>query len=148
VDGYIKKAAPFAQPILGEFREIVHAACPEVEEAMKWSFPHFLYKGMLCSMASFKEHAAFGLEGLAGDRRAPTGRCDATSPHCGAIRSAVDQAHRLREESDGAERAGREGASAESPAENRERARRSHGGAQKERKAHTGFDAMSRYKRE
>ena len=27
---------------------------------MKWSFPHFQYKGMLCSMASFKEHCAFG----------------------------------------------------------------------------------------
>jgi uncharacterized protein YdeI (YjbR/CyaY-like superfamily) len=27
---------------------------------MKWSFPHFVYKGVLCSMASFKEHAAFG----------------------------------------------------------------------------------------
>jgi uncharacterized protein YdeI (YjbR/CyaY-like superfamily) len=31
-----------------------------VEEAMKWSFPHFTYKGMLCSMAAFKRHAAFG----------------------------------------------------------------------------------------
>jgi uncharacterized protein YdeI (YjbR/CyaY-like superfamily) len=60
VDAYIRKAAPFAQPILSEFREIVHASCPEVEEAMKWSFPHFVYKGMLCSMASFKQHAAFG----------------------------------------------------------------------------------------
>jgi uncharacterized protein YdeI (YjbR/CyaY-like superfamily) len=38
----------------------VHEACPDVEEAIKWSFPHFLYKGMLCSMASFKAHAAFG----------------------------------------------------------------------------------------
>jgi uncharacterized protein YdeI (YjbR/CyaY-like superfamily) len=38
----------------------VHAACPEVEEAMKWSFPHFMYKGMLCGMAAFKEHCAFG----------------------------------------------------------------------------------------
>jgi uncharacterized protein YdeI (YjbR/CyaY-like superfamily) len=27
---------------------------------MKWSFPHFLYEGMLCSMASFKQHCAFG----------------------------------------------------------------------------------------
>ena len=27
---------------------------------MKWSFPHFQYKGILCSMAAFKEHAAFG----------------------------------------------------------------------------------------
>jgi uncharacterized protein YdeI (YjbR/CyaY-like superfamily) len=41
-------------------RETVHAACPDVEETMKWSFPHFLYKGILCSMASFKEHCAFG----------------------------------------------------------------------------------------
>src|SRR4051812_20661246 len=60
VDAYIKKAAPFAQPILRDIRETVHAACPGVEEAMKWSFPHFTYKGMLCSMAAFKQHAAFG----------------------------------------------------------------------------------------
>ena len=60
VDAYIRKAAPFAQPILITIRETVHASCPEVEEAMKWSFPHFLHKGMLCSMASFKAHAAFG----------------------------------------------------------------------------------------
>ena len=60
VDAYIKNAAPFAQPILGELRKIVHEACPDVEEDMKWRFPHFLYKGMLCSMASFTRHAAFG----------------------------------------------------------------------------------------
>jgi uncharacterized protein YdeI (YjbR/CyaY-like superfamily) len=60
VDAYIKKAAPFAQPILADIREVVHASCPDVEEAMKWSFPHFVYKGMLCSMAAFKQHAAFG----------------------------------------------------------------------------------------
>src|SRR5205807_2408512 len=39
---------------------VVHTACPDVEETMKWSFPHFMYKGMLCSMAAFKEHCAFG----------------------------------------------------------------------------------------
>ncbi len=38
----------------------MHAACPDVDETMKWSFPHFQYKGMLCSMAAFKEHCAFG----------------------------------------------------------------------------------------
>jgi len=27
---------------------------------MKWSFPHFMYKGMLASMASFKNHCTFG----------------------------------------------------------------------------------------
>jgi uncharacterized protein YdeI (YjbR/CyaY-like superfamily) len=60
VDAYIQRAAPFAQPILTEIREVVHASCPEVEEAMKWSFPHFVYKGMLCGMAAFKQHAALG----------------------------------------------------------------------------------------
>ena len=60
VDAYIAKAGDFAKPILTRLRDGVHAECPDVEEAMKWSFPHFMYKGMLCSMASFKEHAAFG----------------------------------------------------------------------------------------
>jgi hypothetical protein len=60
VDAYIAKAGDFAKPILTRLRAAVHAECPDVEEAMKWSFPHFMYKGMLCSMASFKEHAAFG----------------------------------------------------------------------------------------
>lgn len=60
VDSYIDSAGDFAKPILKRLRAAVHAACPGVEEAMKWSFPHFMYKGMLCSMASFKEHAAFG----------------------------------------------------------------------------------------
>jgi len=42
-------------------RELVHKACPETEETMKWSFPHFDYKGeMMCSMAAFKQHAVFG----------------------------------------------------------------------------------------
>jgi uncharacterized protein YdeI (YjbR/CyaY-like superfamily) len=60
VDAYIAKAGDFAKPILNQLREAVHASCPDVEEAMKWSFPHFMYKGMLCSMASFRQHATFG----------------------------------------------------------------------------------------
>ena len=60
VDAYIAKSADFAQPILTRIRNVVHAACPEVQEAIKWSFPHFTYKGMLCSMASFKRHCALG----------------------------------------------------------------------------------------
>jgi uncharacterized protein YdeI (YjbR/CyaY-like superfamily) len=39
---------------------MVHSACPKAEETMKWSFPHFMHEGMLCSMASFKAHCAFG----------------------------------------------------------------------------------------
>jgi hypothetical protein len=61
IDAYIAKAQPFARPILKHIRSLVHNACPDVEETMKWSFPHFDYQGeMMCSMASFKEHCAFG----------------------------------------------------------------------------------------
>ncbi|WP_348694305.1 DUF1801 domain-containing protein [Duganella fentianensis] len=58
VDAYIAQAAPFAQAILTHLRAVVHQTCPAVEETMKWSFPHFMYKGMLCSMAAFKAHCA------------------------------------------------------------------------------------------
>jgi uncharacterized protein YdeI (YjbR/CyaY-like superfamily) len=61
IDTYIANSAPFARPILTHIRALVHRICPECEEKMKWSFPHFDYKGkMLCSMAAFKEHASFG----------------------------------------------------------------------------------------
>ena len=60
VDAYIAKAPEFAQPILRHIRDVVHAACPEVEEDLKWSVPAFMYRGMLCGMASFKQHASFG----------------------------------------------------------------------------------------
>lgn len=60
VDAYIEKAQPFAKPILRHLRELVHKACPDVEETIKWSFASFDYKGPFCSMAAFKEHAVFG----------------------------------------------------------------------------------------
>ncbi|HET6569613.1 MAG TPA: DUF1801 domain-containing protein, partial [Rhodothermales bacterium] len=60
VDAYIGRAADFAKPILTHLREVVHAACPDVEEAIKWGAPHFTYHGMLCHMAAFKQHCAFG----------------------------------------------------------------------------------------
>jgi uncharacterized protein YdeI (YjbR/CyaY-like superfamily) len=60
VDAYIAKSAAFARPILCHLRRLVHAACPSAEETIKWGFPHFMYQGMLCSMAAFKQHCAFG----------------------------------------------------------------------------------------
>ena len=60
IDAYIARSADFAKPILTHWRELVHKACPEIVETMKWSFPHFDYKGIVCSMAAFKEHCAFG----------------------------------------------------------------------------------------
>jgi len=60
IDAYIEQAADFAKPILLHIRGLVHQACPEITETMKWSFPHFDYKGIVCSMAAFKRHCAFG----------------------------------------------------------------------------------------
>src|SRR6266498_6028136 len=60
IDAYIAKSADFAIPILKHIRKLLHAACPEVEETMKWSSPFFMHKGMLCNMASFKQHCSFG----------------------------------------------------------------------------------------
>lgn len=61
IDAYIAKSADFAKPILEHLRDLIHEACPEVEEKTKWSMPHFDYLGeMMCSMAAFKQHCAFG----------------------------------------------------------------------------------------
>ena len=60
VDAYIKKSPAFAQPILHHIRKVVHAAAPGVQETMKWSTPHFDYKGIFCGMSAFKEHVGFG----------------------------------------------------------------------------------------
>jgi uncharacterized protein YdeI (YjbR/CyaY-like superfamily) len=64
VDAYIEKAKPFAQPVLEHLRKLVHKGCPDVEEAIKWSMPFFVYKGaILANMAAFKEHCSFGFWG-------------------------------------------------------------------------------------
>jgi uncharacterized protein YdeI (YjbR/CyaY-like superfamily) len=61
VDEYIEKSQDFAKPILNYIREIVHEFCPETEEAIKWKFPTFMYKGkILCSMVSFKQYCSMG----------------------------------------------------------------------------------------
>ena len=60
-DDYIAQAAPFAQSMLSHLRKLVHAACPPVKEEIKWGMPAFTYQGkMLCHMAAFKAHLAFG----------------------------------------------------------------------------------------
>jgi uncharacterized protein YdeI (YjbR/CyaY-like superfamily) len=59
-DEYIAKSPDFAKPILNHLRTVVHEACPEAEEEIKWSNLCFTYKGMFCGMAAFKEHCKFG----------------------------------------------------------------------------------------
>ena len=61
IDEYIENSQDFAKPVLNYIRETVHEFCPDIEEVIKWSFPHFTYKGkILCAMASFKQHCTFG----------------------------------------------------------------------------------------
>jgi uncharacterized protein YdeI (YjbR/CyaY-like superfamily) len=56
VDAYIEKSADFAKPILNHIRKLVHKACPEITETLKWSMPSFEYKGIVCGFAAFKQH--------------------------------------------------------------------------------------------
>src|SRR5687767_2724111 len=60
IDTYIAKSADFAKPVLVHLRKLVHQACPDVEENLKWGMPSFEYKGLLCGIASFKQHCTFG----------------------------------------------------------------------------------------
>ena len=59
IDAYIGASADFAKPILTHLRRLVHKACPDATETIKWGFPHFDYHGIMCSMAGFKQHCAF-----------------------------------------------------------------------------------------
>lgn len=60
IDDYIKKAEPFAQPIMKHLRSLIHKANPEVQETIKWGMPSFDYKGPFVSFAAFKQHLGFG----------------------------------------------------------------------------------------
>ena len=61
IDAYIDRSADFAKPILTHLRGVIHEACPDCEETLKWSMPSFTYKGkILASFAAFKAHATFG----------------------------------------------------------------------------------------
>lgn len=61
IDAYIAGRADFARPILAHLRAMIHEACPEAEETLKWGMPSFIWRGkILASMAAFKAHATFG----------------------------------------------------------------------------------------
>ncbi len=39
IDAYIENKADFAKPILKHLRQLVHKACPNVQETIKWGMP-------------------------------------------------------------------------------------------------------------
>ncbi|WP_078673087.1 YdeI/OmpD-associated family protein [Chitinophaga eiseniae] len=60
VNAYILKSADFARPILEHLRDLVHKACPEAAETIKWGMPFFTCnEQLLCSFAAFKAHCSF-----------------------------------------------------------------------------------------
>jgi uncharacterized protein YdeI (YjbR/CyaY-like superfamily) len=62
IDAYITRSADFARPILEHLRKLIHKACPDVAETIKWGMPYFQNNGaLLCHMAAFREHCAFGI---------------------------------------------------------------------------------------
>jgi uncharacterized protein YdeI (YjbR/CyaY-like superfamily) len=58
IDDYIARAAEFAGPILIRVRKLIHTACPEIEETIKWGAPFYTYKGILATTPAFKKHCA------------------------------------------------------------------------------------------
>ena len=92
IDAYIGKAEPFAQPVLKHLRSLVHEACPGVTETIKWGFPHFEYKGVVGSMAAFKQHAGFGFW-KGGLMRDPEGLFTGSPETIEALRGAIMRAH-------------------------------------------------------
>jgi len=83
VDAYIAQAAPFAREPLAHVRAQMHAALPDVTEAIKWGHPFYLLDGRpFASMAAFKAHCALGFwrggrpvaEAAAGDREEAMGQ--------------------------------------------------------------------------
>ena len=88
VDAYIAKAAPFARPILAHLRALVHRAEPEIAETIKWGMPFFECAGIVCHMAAFKAHCAFGL--WRGGTTAKTGRESEAMGQFGRITSVAE----------------------------------------------------------
>lgn len=61
LDAYIARSAAFARPLLSHLRALVHEACPAAQETIKWGMPTFMHADtILCHMAAFKQHVAFG----------------------------------------------------------------------------------------
>jgi hypothetical protein len=59
IDAYIEKSADFARPIMVHLRKLIHKACPDITETLKWSMPSFEHKGIVCGFAAFKAHCTF-----------------------------------------------------------------------------------------
>jgi len=89
IDAYIAKAQDFAKPVLTRLREIVHEACPDCEETVKWGHPSFMYHGaIMCGMVAFKERC--GLHFWKGELIVPKGQSDANWERLNTLKAVSD----------------------------------------------------------
>lgn len=90
IDAYIAKSGLFARPILEHLRAIVHQACPDSVETLKWNAPHFTHGGkILAGMAAFKQHVAF-LVPMLDTSNGQTDKRDRAMGHYGRITTLSD----------------------------------------------------------
>ena len=108
VDDYIAKAAPFARAPMTHVRAAMHAALPDVTEAIKWSHPFFLLDGRpFANMGAFKAHCTLGFwrggraiaEEIAGERETAMGQFGrieslADLPKAAALRKLIVEARK------------------------------------------------------
>jgi len=60
VDDYIATLSPEQAALVRALRDLVRAAAPGVEEAVKWSQPVFSQGGPVCYIKANKKHVNFG----------------------------------------------------------------------------------------
>src|SRR3954469_2570255 len=61
VDEYIANATEHTRPILVKLRRIFQRASPNLEEAIKWGVPCYVYKGPVGGFAAYTKHVSWGL---------------------------------------------------------------------------------------
>ena len=87
IDAFIANAQPFARPILSHLRDLLHRACPGLEESIKWGRPAFVHEGrILAVFGAFKAHASLTLWKMGG----ATGREEEGMGQFGRLTSLAD----------------------------------------------------------
>jgi hypothetical protein len=56
IDKQIQEAGGWKAELMTKFRKLIHEADPEIEEQWKWDVGVYAHGGMICALASFKDH--------------------------------------------------------------------------------------------
>jgi len=56
IDKQIQEAGGWKTDLMTKLRKLIHEADPEIEEQWKWDVGVYVHGGMICALASFKDH--------------------------------------------------------------------------------------------